>query len=66
MNADETKEFIAMWDRRTEMTEMKIVIARLTEERDEARREICWYYDSHPSHIAHRRGWDCFKKKETP
>ena len=30
-----------LWDRRTEMTQMKIVIAQLCKERDEARREVC-------------------------
>jgi hypothetical protein len=41
MNHDEIWENLnqELWDRRTEMTEMKIAIARLTKERDEARRE---------------------------
>lgn len=42
-------------------------IARLTDERDEARREVCeWEHycnkTSSEQHIAKSRGWDCFKE----
>lgn len=50
-----------------------VEIIRLTEERDEARREICEYQpryygpncvDAEARGAAERRGWDCYK--ETP
>lgn len=44
-------------------------IVRLTEERDEARRQVCRFEASiEPTikktlhFIAHERGWDCFKE----
>ena len=43
-------------------------IAQLREERDEARRQVCWSDDEHPHvHLvavmrAEQRGWDCFKE----
>jgi len=46
--------------------EMRLEIAQLTKERDEARREICerreyqWY---NPQLTAVCRGWDCYKEK---
>ena len=61
-----------LWDRRTEMTEMKIVIAKLRRERDEARREVCEmneiessnesvdFLSLTPQDIADERGWDCY------
>jgi hypothetical protein len=40
------------------------IVARLTAERDEARREICStvVFPSSPQEYANRRGWDCFKE----
>jgi hypothetical protein len=61
-----------LWDRRTEMTEMKIVIAQLRRERDEERREVCEmnaiessnesvdFLSLTPQDIADERGWDCY------
>ena len=48
----------------------KLTIARLTEERDEARREVCqWSSESDkkftPEEDADLRKWDCYKE-ETP
>ena len=64
-------------NRRSNMAEMEIEIARLTEERDEARREACSRVAENLALLgsnaplgilkdehAARRGWDCFK--ETP
>jgi hypothetical protein len=39
-------------------------IDRLTEERDEARREICGYSYDDPRGVARDRGWDCFKEND--
>ena len=47
---------------------------RLTEQRDEARREVCELSSQDCGELdlhgadreAKRRGWDCFKKEETP
>ena len=54
-----------LWDRRTEMTQMKIVIAQFRRERDEARRELCQadaiYHGENDVDIAKERGWDCFE-----
>ena len=52
-----------LWDRRTEMTEMTIVIATLRRERDEARREVCKKLHRYPEYIAQCRGWDCYEKE---
>jgi hypothetical protein len=49
-------------------------LERLREERDEARREICELSSRDSGELdlyasdkeAKRRGWDCFKKEETP
>ena len=61
-----------LWDRRTEMTQMKIVIAQFRRERDEARREVCEmnaiessnesvdFLSLTPQDIADERGWDCY------
>ena len=42
-------------------------IARLTAERDEARREVCqwehhWDKTSSEQYYADKRGWDCYKE----
>jgi hypothetical protein len=50
-----------------------VEIIRLTEERDEARREVCdWHHTdesgcvkSGSEETAIKRGWDCFKNQET-
>ena len=55
-----------LWDRRTEMTDMKEQIKRLREERDEARREVCesaQYCVDRSKEEAERRGWDCYKEE---
>ena len=61
-----------LWDRRTEMTEMKIGLAKLLRERDEARRLHChmsaqFMYKSveldTAKHVANSKGWDCFKEE---
>jgi regulator of replication initiation timing len=60
-----------LWDRRTEMTDMKEQIKRLREERDAARREVChWMNTDESGCIKHgsketaiTRGWDCFKEE---
>jgi hypothetical protein len=57
-----------LWDRRTEMTQMKIVIATLRRERDEARREVCnWSVGvglkATSQAVAEERGWDCYEKE---
>ena len=47
---------------------------RLTEQRDEARREVCvlsvtyanFYSVGEEKEAAKDRGWDCFKEEETP
>ena len=43
-------------------------IVRLTEERDEARRELCnrCYGRLNARGAANLRGWDCFKEEKTP
>lgn len=54
-----------LWDRRTEMTDMKEQIKRLREERDEARREVCEFEQvnmKQAHEYAAYRGWDCFKE----
>ena len=57
-----------LWDRRTEMTQMKIVIAQLRKERDEARQEVCnWSVGvgikATRQAVAEERGWDCYEKE---
>jgi uncharacterized coiled-coil DUF342 family protein len=55
-----------LWERRTDMTEMKSQIELLRKERDEARREVCslgWgFRHISDTDYAHHRGWDCFKE----
>ena len=50
--------------------EMRLEIAQLTKERDEARREVCrlmsMFNAENSVEIAASRSWDCFKKEETP
>jgi hypothetical protein len=64
-----------LWERRTDMTEMKEQIKLLRKERDEARQLACefWVMDgsgysssSRAKEDAIARGWDCYKTKETP
>ena len=59
-----------LWDRRTEMTQMKIVIAQLRKERDEARRMYCSkvegnsrQYGTSSKDVAKQLNWDCFEKE---
>jgi hypothetical protein len=51
-----------LWDRRLEMTEMKVVIATLHRERDEARRLYCELCDPSPQWLAKEKDWDCYKE----
>jgi FtsZ-binding cell division protein ZapB len=60
-----------LWERRTEMTEMKAQIKLLREQRDEARRMACEFlvmdgsgYSSsfRAKEDALARGWDCYKE----
>ena len=66
-----------LWERRTDMTEMKEQIKLLRKERDEARREVCERTAENLSLLgsnarletlrnehAARRGWDCYETKE--
>jgi len=62
-----------LWERRTEMTEMKAQIKQLTKERDEARRMASLFFvineggglsNLKAKEDALSRGWDCFE--ETP
>jgi hypothetical protein len=58
-----------LWERRTDMTEMKEQIKLLRKERDEARRQVCEFemVNIKCAHdYATYRGWDCYKKEETP
>ena len=41
---------------------MEEIIERLTKERDEARREVC-YCQHDSAQFAINRGWDCFKEE---
>lgn len=59
-----------LWDRRTEMTQMKIVIAQLRKERDDARLMYCefQFLFNNPNKqmnlhklTALEKGWDCYK-----
>ena len=50
--------------------EMRLEIAQLRKERDQARREYCEYpmvgtWEDHQA-TARRRGWDCYKEEKTP
>jgi hypothetical protein len=47
--------------------EQKAEIIRLTEERDDARRELCnrCYGRLNARGAANLRGWDCYKNQET-
>jgi molecular chaperone DnaK (HSP70) len=47
--------------------EQKAEIIRLTEERDEARRELCnrYYGRLNARGAANLRGWNCYKNQET-
>ena len=61
--------FKELRNRRSNMAEMEIEIARLTKERDDARREVCnWSVGvglkATSQAVAESRGWDCYK--ETP
>jgi hypothetical protein len=59
---DELTERINMCDMRSEK------ILELTDERDEARREVCAWQSGHSGKsfqdTAKIRGWDCFETKE--
>jgi hypothetical protein len=48
--------------------EMRLEIAQLIKERDEARRELCnrCYGQLNKRGAANLRGWDCYDEKETP
>jgi len=50
--------------------ELERELARVTAERDEARREVCeckWFEHSfHVLNYARMRGWDCFEKEGKP
>ena len=59
-------------NRRSNMAQMEVEIARLTKERDEARRLHChmsaqFLYKSveldTAKHVANSKGWDCFEKE---
>jgi acyl-ACP thioesterase len=59
-------------NRRSNMAQMEVEIARLTKERDEARRLHChmsaqFMYKSveldTAKHVANSKGWDCFEKE---
>ena len=61
-------------NRRSNMAQMEVEIARLTKERDEARRLHChmsaqFMYKSveldTAKHVANNKGWDCFEKETT-
>jgi uncharacterized coiled-coil DUF342 family protein len=39
-------------------------VARLTAERDEARREVCYASTKPPRECAEERGWDCWDRKD--
>jgi hypothetical protein len=40
-------------------------LTQMQGERDEARREVC-EFEKYCIEEANKRGWDCYKKKETP
>ena len=59
-------------NRRSNMAQMEVEIARLTKDRDEARRLHChmsaqFMYKSveldTAKHVANSKGWDCFEKE---
>jgi hypothetical protein len=52
----------ALWQ---EIDRLRADLARVTAERDEARREICIEHLS-PEAEARRRGWDCFREEVQP
>ena len=61
-------------NRRSNMAQMEVEIARLTKERDEARRLHChmsaqFMYKSveldTAKHVANSKGWDCYEKETT-
>lgn len=68
---DSDESIIALMDDNEIMEE---IIKQLTKERDEARREVCDWINTDESgcvksgsvETAIERGWDCFKKEETP
>ena len=49
-----------------EVERLRSEVARLTAQRDEARREVCFGYGPMAEALdaAKRRGWDCFTKEE--
>ena len=55
---DSDEDIIALMDDNEVMEE---IIERLTKERDEAQREVC-YCQHDPAQFAINRGWDCFKE----
>ena len=55
---DSDEDIIALMDDNEVMEE---IIERLTKERDEARREVC-YCQHDSAQFAINRGWDCFKE----
>jgi hypothetical protein len=66
---------VCLWNKalKEDLKDLREEIAQLTKERDEARRgwciEICVDNDKeyyHAMNEASERGWDCFKKEETP
>jgi predicted ribonuclease toxin of YeeF-YezG toxin-antitoxin module len=57
-----------LWERRTEMTEMKAQMKQLTKERDEARREVSELKANEANRLSSAvrlKGWICFEE-ETP
>ena len=56
------------WDGSMTITQPAILreaanaIERLTVERDDARREVCYASTQPPRECAEERGWDCFKE----
>ena len=55
-------------NRRSNMAQMEVEIARLTKERDEARREVCNLsvgvgLKATSQEFAKERGWDCYEKE---
>jgi hypothetical protein len=65
--ASAEKVFEELWERRMDTTELKEKIKRLTEERDEARREVCrlmsMFNAENSVETAASRSWDCFSQE---
>ena len=58
-----------LWERRTEMTEMKAQIKQLTKERDEAQHKISELRTNEANRLSaavRLKGWICFEEEETP